>query len=232
MKHPLILLSLVLPSALFTLQILAEALLSQTTLSSLHSEWGPHETFQAMLTTAGFFIASITSFQIIKLPARPYNKNLFGYLVLAALCCFYVTGEEISWGQHIFDWGTPEYWNAINDQGETNLHNSSSFLDQKPRLLLLIGITLGGLILPTLSILKINPTPEKLRIILPHGALSLCAFLTILMSILDKIDEQLKTVVIFERSSEVQEVFMFLFVVLYLLFLRQRIFSAQKNNNL
>jgi hypothetical protein len=52
------------------------------------------------------------------------------------------------------------------------------------------------------------------------------------MSILDKIDEQLKTVVIFERSSEVQEVFMFLFVVLYLLFLRQRIFSAQKNNNL
>ena len=32
-------------------------------------------------------------------------------------------GEEISWGQRIFDWETPEYFLANNKQEETGLHN-------------------------------------------------------------------------------------------------------------
>lgn len=30
---------------------------------------------------------------------------------------------EISWGQRMFGWDTPEWLEAINAQGETNLHN-------------------------------------------------------------------------------------------------------------
>lgn len=33
--------------------------------------------------------------------------------------------EEISYGQHVFHWQTPEYFSSINLQGETNLHNLS-----------------------------------------------------------------------------------------------------------
>ncbi len=36
---------------------------------------------------------------------------------------FLVAGEEISWGQRIFGWGTPSAISVINNQGETNVHN-------------------------------------------------------------------------------------------------------------
>src|SRR5262245_52630952 len=66
-------------------------------------------------------------------------SRLFGYLglrfvregqramgliyLLLALGAFFVAGEEISWGQRIFGWGTPEALDEINHQGETNVHN-------------------------------------------------------------------------------------------------------------
>ncbi|MEE4216821.1 MAG: hypothetical protein V2I48_04380 [Xanthomonadales bacterium] len=58
------------------------------------------------------------------------SRNLF-YLLLALL--FLVcAGEEISWGQRIFDWETPGVLLEINAQGETNLHNITIFHYQNP----------------------------------------------------------------------------------------------------
>src|SRR3546814_9825984 len=59
---------------------------------------------------------------------------------------------EASWGQHYAGWLTPENWQALNDQGETNLHNTSSWLDQKPRTLLEIGVIVGGILIPMLAL--------------------------------------------------------------------------------
>lgn len=42
---------------------------------------------------------------------------------MLALAAFVVAGEEISWGQRIFGWGTPEALNTVNKQQETNIHN-------------------------------------------------------------------------------------------------------------
>ncbi len=42
---------------------------------------------------------------------------------LAALAVLFVAGEELSWGQSIFDWGTPSTFREKNFQGETNVHN-------------------------------------------------------------------------------------------------------------
>jgi hypothetical protein len=37
---------------------------------------------------------------------------------------FFILGmEEISWGQRIFNWETPEAWSKVNYQDETNVHN-------------------------------------------------------------------------------------------------------------
>ncbi len=44
------------------------------------------------------------------------------YLLLG-LCAFFVSGEEISWGQRIFGWGEPQALGAINHQKELNVHN-------------------------------------------------------------------------------------------------------------
>lgn len=46
--------------------------------------------------------------------------------VLIALGMFFVAGEEIAWGQHIFGWSTPKALEDINVQQETTLHNISS----------------------------------------------------------------------------------------------------------
>jgi hypothetical protein len=45
---------------------------------------------------------------------------LFGAITLAAV---FVTGEEISWGQRVFGWATPEILSEANRQNESNIHN-------------------------------------------------------------------------------------------------------------
>ena len=70
------------------------------------------------------------------------------WLVIYGLGCIYFLGEEISWGQHLFGWETPDTWIEVNDQQETNLHNTSGWLDQIPRTVLTVGIVVGGFICP------------------------------------------------------------------------------------
>ena len=188
-------------------------------LAHIHSEEGVHETFQAIILAIALGYAIACLFKINWTP----EKLIGGWCALAALCCFYVLGEEISWGQHILQWSTPEYWQALNDQNETNLHNTSSWFDQKPRLLLLIGIVTGGLIIPALKKYKSSLLPEKFNIIYPPATLSITAGLTITVHLLGKIDDSLKNITIFERSSEVVEIYMFYFVMLYLVALYRRI---------
>lgn len=43
--------------------------------------------------------------------------------ILFSLLLFVMTGEELSWGQRIFQWATPDSVASGNQQGETNLHN-------------------------------------------------------------------------------------------------------------
>lgn len=64
------------------------------------------------------------------------TRNTVIWVAMVTLGAFYMAGEEISWGQWLLYWDTPEAFMAINDQNETNLHNTSAWLDQKPRLLL------------------------------------------------------------------------------------------------
>lgn len=65
---------------------------------------------------------------------------------LVGLGCVYFAGEEISWGQSLFHWETPTVMEQVNDQGETNIHNISSWFDQKPRLLLELWVLVGGVL--------------------------------------------------------------------------------------
>ena len=52
------------------------------------------------------------------------RETLAGLLLVTfGIGMILVAGEEISWGQRIFGWGTPESLSAINNQGESNLHN-------------------------------------------------------------------------------------------------------------
>ncbi|SFU32762.1 hypothetical protein SAMN05216480_101761 [Pustulibacterium marinum] len=74
-------------------------------------------------TAVMLFCTSILS--IVYLIKYHKNKSLtwkFG-LVMFAILFFFAAGEEISWGQRIFDIQTGEYFMEHNRQKEMNLHN-------------------------------------------------------------------------------------------------------------
>jgi hypothetical protein len=58
------------------------------------------------------------------------NRNV--YFLLLALFFFICFGEEISWGQRVFGWSTPDGWKEINAQSETNFHNLWQFQGINP----------------------------------------------------------------------------------------------------
>ncbi len=50
-------------------------------------------------------------------------NHLFVLAQLGAIGFFVYAGEEVSWGQRIFDFESTGAFATVNDQGETNLHN-------------------------------------------------------------------------------------------------------------
>ena len=198
--------------ALFA-EILFERQYTSAELGQLLSENGPVELVQWGVIFLALCASVLTLVQL-----RPKRDGwLFGWVLLAVLGCLYVAGEEVSWGQHFLNWDTPAYWQGLNDQQETNLHNTSSWLDQKPRLVLLIGILAGGIVFPLLQKYRAGTLPEKFAIIYPPAFLMPVAVLVILPPLLDKVVD------LFHRVSEVQEFYMFYFVLLYMVVLHRRI---------
>lgn len=85
------------------------------------------------------------------------------WIALFVLGCIYYAGEEISWGQHYLHWSTPSYWQAINDQNETNLHNTGLIFDQIPRNLLTLAALVGGVIAPAFVRPRRNWRPDQIQ---------------------------------------------------------------------
>lgn len=92
---------------------------------ALAREDGPIENLGAAfsLVAAGWFVASYFSSagQDNIFFGKRTKRNLW-FLGLALLM-FVCAGEEVSWGQRIFGWETPEALEKLNAQGETNIHN-------------------------------------------------------------------------------------------------------------
>jgi len=96
-----------------------------------------------LVAAIGFCISSI------RLSSRQgLSRLLKGWLLIMILGSAYFALEEISYGQHMFGWGTSETWKELNDQDETNLHNVHALFDQVPRAILTLGILIGGVLLP------------------------------------------------------------------------------------
>ena len=88
------------------------------------------------------------SLRIIVSHQRSDYRGLLPYVAVLGFGCFFFLGEEASWGQHLIGWQTPEAWQRINDQGETNIHNTIGLFDQVPRTLLSLFALSFGIVLP------------------------------------------------------------------------------------
>lgn len=94
-------------------------------------------------------------------------------LMYAGLCCGFVflIGEELTWGQRIFNWTTTATFAAINKQNETNLHNIESVEQVFKWVQLLVGAY--GFLLPLVIFnWKLPPWLKKeLPAFIPHPTL-------------------------------------------------------------
>ena len=152
------------------------------------------------------------------------DRLVFVWIALAALGSLYIAGEEASWGQHYVGWLTPEAWQTLNDQGETNLHNTSSWLDQKPRALLEVGVIVGGLIIPLMALRWPRLRAGRFAVFLPPLVCFPAAVIAIGSKLWERLQDQgLWEVTLFQRASEIQELYFALFILFYLLVFRKRL---------
>lgn len=150
------------------------------------------------------------------------------WLIGTTLGCFYFAGEELSWGQQLFKWDTPAEIAALNDQQETNLHNMSSWFDQKPRLLLELWVLFGGIVVPLRRLMG-KPSPYAQGSFFDWFWPGLDCLPTALLAIAIKLPERYKKIMGIEslpfeiRWSEPQEYYFALFLLIYLLAARARL---------
>ncbi len=166
----------------------------------------------------------LLAIRILFMPQLREIRALYGLVALIAIACLYIAGEEASWGQHYLGWATPEGWQAVNDQGETNLHNISSWFDQKPRALLEAAIVIGGILVPLFALWKPQLRQGRFALVLPPLACLPVALLAEVSKLTDRLADFLGPAAhLFRRASEVQELYFYLFILLYLIILRRRL---------
>ncbi|MEO0393093.1 MAG: hypothetical protein AAF213_07595 [Pseudomonadota bacterium] len=210
-----------LPLGFFLISTIGEQFASQEIVAWLGSEGSPYELIQFAIMVIALAIAVFVLFKM-----DHQRRWLMAYMGIAAIACLYVAGEEISWGQHLLDWRTPEFWSSINDQNETNLHNTSSWLDQKPRILLIIGVYMGGLIIPLLMRVRPSALPQRFSVLYPTSQFAVTALICLFAKLSDKIGDATDYYV-YWRGAENEELFIYYFVMIYLLLMAQRLVPAK-----
>lgn len=81
--------------------------------------WATYEDLIGEWTQTYFFLSTT----VISIVVVVRSKRYRWFFALLAVACSYVFLEEISWGQRIIGFETPDFLTARNLQGEANLHN-------------------------------------------------------------------------------------------------------------
>lgn len=148
---------------------------------------------------------------------------LVSWCIAMFLGGIYLAGEEASWGQHYFGWATSQEWSQLNDQQETNFHNTSNLLDQVPRAVLMAGIVIAGIIWPWILQHKPELLPRRMDFTYPPLALRPLAVLVAACWLYRALAKtELFGAYLAYRPGEFQEVFIVWFLLYYALFLYWR----------
>ena len=86
-----------------------------------------------LLTPVASTLGVVTGVAVLR---NRLPKWLRVWVALVTLGCFYATGEETSWLQHVFHWETPAEWAALNYYDETNLSGLDPRAEEAPKVLL------------------------------------------------------------------------------------------------
>lgn len=107
-----------------------------------------HTGFEELICGVFLLLAFVICLCVIFQPAVRANKRLRVWLIAYAVGMFYFMGEDQNWGQYLFDLAVPDYFLENNKEQELNLHNMSSWFNQKPRLVVEIWVIVVGVLVP------------------------------------------------------------------------------------
>ncbi len=216
-------LTVILPAVFFVCTVVAEQVFHACVTAC---EDGPAENLQALILLCAFLLGV----RLLMAPRGTYPRWARVFFLIGTLGALYACLEEISYGQRIFGWVTPDHWAVINDQDETNLHNTSAWLDQKPRLILEVGVVIGGIIMPLLRRFKPDALPEDFAVVYPDDLLFPTAFFAFGIHMVQLVTEwtHRQDLYIIQRGSEMQETYLFWFILLYFFFKRRQFTSAAR----
>lgn len=168
-----------------------------------------------LLVAIGFCISGLSLANRIGLPSL-----VKAWLFVLILGSAYFALEEISYGQHMFGWGTAETWKELNDQDETNLHNVHAIFDQVPRALLTLGILIGGIILPLYRLFRGIRLDQDNRLYWQWPTLD-CVTIGLLVILIRPILSLFE--VEFINTGEMKENLFALFILLYCISIHTRL---------
>ena len=109
-----------------------------STLRRISIEDGPLEWQQFFFDALCVILLFIASRRMAREPGRAK----WG-LLAAAVVFFFIAGEEISWAQRVFGFGTPADLAKINMQDEFNVHNIVAINNEQTQYYTVLGLTLG-----------------------------------------------------------------------------------------
>ena len=189
----------------------------------IQGEFGIYENLTVIFALAAI-VPVVLCFKQSLLPEGRFFKVM---LVIFALGCFVLAGEELSWGQHFFGWETPEALAKINKQQETNLHNLGDSMNRIRTLLSSLLFILGA-ILPTVRYCKYktlhSDMSKKLWWAWPSFSSICLGYISFLITIPQKINDfELASIPYPDNFAELKECYLTLFFLFYSLSLYLRL---------
>lgn len=172
-------------------------------------EQGIVENLQVIFLLVAIFFC----FKFLRQAGQVAHRLVKSYCWVFLAALVFVTGEEISWGQVYFEWHTPEWYASVNKQGETNLHNSSSWLNFKPRIVVQFMIIIFGVAGPLL-LSRLSRLSGWKRAIMPDMLSFYVAVLCLVLKLLSEIGSAVNIDVVGFRNmrfSEMQELLFYFF---------------------
>lgn len=191
----------------------------------------PTSVFEHMLGVV-LLAAILTGAYAATRPETRNHQGLRAWLIAWCIALFYFLGEDLNWGQYVFNWTPPEFFLEHNKEAETNLHNMSTWFNQKPRMVVQLWVLAAGVLVPLgwnwLRRVTARFVPD---ILWPGRATVLLALVTTLIPVTEWIAQaflgpDLGGIPI--RTSEIQEFFFAWFMLLYAIDLTGRIRSASQ----
>jgi hypothetical protein len=147
------------------------------------------------------------------------------FLLFYCMGCIYFAGEEASWGQHWLGWETGDYFLAVNDQQETNFHNTSEWLDRVPKGIVSLLIFIGGVVVPLWSFCKKRAYNYNKRWwwLYPTWVCLPTAIFASVATWPSKIERATDVNFYFNQAQEVKELYIAYFILLFITSLYQRL---------